>query len=322
MANTGRTPTPKTQREISEANYTSYSPVQGNPNVLTDTGRGYKFSFRGDTVKPFSIGIKDIDESIMYYFEKVIQPSVVQNGERRAVPIIYGAPERWKSVQADGYYRDKSGKIMSPLIMFKRNSISKNRKIANKLDANGPQNFGVFEKRYDKHNFYDHFNVLNNRIPQKTYYAIIMPDYVTIQYSCVIYTYYVEHMNKIVESINYASDSYWGDPARFKFITRIDSFNTITELSAGAERVVRTEFDMTLHGHIIPDTIQKDLLAIKKFSDKSKIIFDVEVIEDLNIFDGNISGDRIVSEVPSGELEVKIPDSGDRISRKRANYTT
>ena len=320
MAKQGKTPTPKTQREISINQHVAYDKQYGNPNILSDTNRGYKFSFRGDTIKPFTIGIKDIDESIMYYFQNVIQPFVIQNNQRIEVPIIYGAPERWKSVQNDGYYRDKAGKIMAPLIMFKRNTLTKNRSIGNKLDANKPQNFGVFEKRYSQGNFYDHFTVLNNRIPQKTYYAIIIPDYVTITYSCIVYTYYIEQMNKIVESINYASDSYWGDPARFKFITKIDTFNTITELTAGSERVVKTNFDLTLRGHIIPDTIQKDLTALKKFSDKAKIIFDVEVVEDLSIFDGNVVGDRILSENDS--VSTSLPDAGDRYSKKRANYTT
>jgi len=286
MANQGRKPIPKSQTEISQENIVPYSPTNHNPNELTSTGRGYKFSFRGDTVKPFSIGIKDIDEAIMYYFEKVIQPSVLQNGNRIPVPIIYGAPEKWKSVQKDGFMRDRAGKLMAPLIMFKRNTLTKDRTVGNKLDANNPQNFGVFEKRYSKSNFYDQFSVINNRIPDKTYYAVIIPDYVTIQYSCVIYTYYVEQMNKIVEAINYASDSYWGDPQRFKFATRIDSFETQTELTAGAERIVRSEFNISLKGHIIPDTIQKDLLAIKKFSDKSKLIFDIEVVEDSNVTEG------------------------------------
>jgi hypothetical protein len=52
------------------------------------------------------------------------------------VPLIYGAPEKWKSVQKDGYYKDKNGKIMSPIIMFKRDNMEKNRSITNKLDAN------------------------------------------------------------------------------------------------------------------------------------------------------------------------------------------
>jgi len=309
MADRGRKPVPKSQREISQEGITPYSSTRNNPNELSSTGRGYKFSFRGDTVKPFSIGIQDIDESIMYYFDKVIQPSVMQNGKRIPVPIIYGAPERWKSVQADGYYRDRAGKIMSPLIMFKRNTITKNRSISNKLDANFPQNFGVFRKRYSPSNFYDNFSVLNNRIPDQTYYAVIVPDYVTLTYNCIISTYYVEQLNKIIEAVNYASDSYWGDPQKFKFATSIDQFSTTTELSVGSERVVRAEFEMTLKGYIIPDTIQKDLASIKKFSDKSKIIFDVEVVDDLNVFDGIVDTDRINSTQDSDDLELNSPST-------------
>ena len=80
-----------------------------------------KHSLRDDTSKPFSVGIKDIDESIMYYFQNVIKPFVVQNGQRIEVPLVYGSPERWKTVQRDGYMRDQRGKLMSPVIMFKRN---------------------------------------------------------------------------------------------------------------------------------------------------------------------------------------------------------
>lgn len=309
MAERGRKPVPKSQREISQEGIAPYSATEGNPNELSSTGRGYKFSFRGDTVKPFSIGIQDIDESIMYYFEKVIQPYVIQNGKRIKVPVMYGAPERWKSVQADGIIRDRAGKIMAPMIMFKRNTITKNRSISNKLDANFPQNFGIFRKRYSPSNFYDNFSALNNRIPDQTYYAVIIPDYVSVQYSCVIYTYYVEQLNKIIEAVNYASDSYWGDPQKFKFATRIDSFSTTTELTSGAERVVRAEFELNLKGYIIPDTIQKDLSAIKKFSDKSKIIFDVEVVDDLNVLDGIVDPTRINSTQDSDDLELNSPST-------------
>ncbi len=64
----------------------------------------------------------------------------MQKGTRLNVPVMYGSPEKWKSFQKDGYYRDQKGKIMAPLIMFKRTDIAKNRTIANKLDANYPNN--------------------------------------------------------------------------------------------------------------------------------------------------------------------------------------
>jgi hypothetical protein len=273
-------PTPKTQREISvEQHKSTYSP-SGNPNYadpdVPGINRALQTSFKGDNVKPFSVGIKDIDEAVYYYFENVIQPSVIQNGSRLPVPIIYGSPEKWKSYQKDGYYRDQKGKIMAPLIMFKRESMEKNRTIGNKLDANNPHNYGVSQKKYDARNSYDNFKVLTNRIPEKQFYATVIPDYVTITYSCAIFTYYVEQLNKIVESIEYASDAYWGDPQRYKFKTMIDSFGFQTELTQNDERIVRSTFTIRLNGYIVPEILQKDLNSIKKFSDKTKIIFSIE----------------------------------------------
>jgi hypothetical protein len=294
MASTGRKPIPKTQAEISDSLIQPYDKTLGNPNdVQKGFNRAEQTSWKGDPNKTFSVGIQDIDESIMYYFDNVIQPYVQQNGERISVPIIYGAPERWKSFQKDGYYRDKSGRIMSPIIMFKRNSLSKDRSIGNKLDANKPINFGVYGKSYSSMNAYDNFSVLTNRIPDKQYYAVVIPDYVNIQYSCIIQTYYIEQLNKIVEAINYASDSYWGDPERFKFRARIDSFATVQELTEGQERVVRSTFDINLRGYIVPDTIQKELNTIPKFRDKSKVLFGLEVSSLDGLYDGDVNGNRI-----------------------------
>jgi len=283
-------PTPKTQRQISEGLQIPYDVQRGNPNDSSQKdqfppvnqanlpfNRSEKMSFKGDDSKPFSIGIQDIDESIMYYFNNVIKPFVIQNNERIAVPVIYGSPERWKSIQKDTYLRDKKGAIMMPIIVFKRDTIDKNRSLANKLDANMPNLYTTFQKAYNNKNFYSNFNVLNNRIPTKQFLANVVPDYVNLTYSCIVQTYYVEQLNKIIEAINYASDSYWGNPDRFKFRARIDSFTTVTELQQSQERLVRGTFTLKMYGYIVPDVIQKDMKAIKKFNDKSKIIFGMEM---------------------------------------------
>ena len=279
MATRGRKPIPKTQKELLVDQQVPYELTGlGNPNLSNEKNRGDQLSFKGDTTKPFSIGIQDIDESIFYYFTNVIKPSVVQNGERIEVPIIYGSPEKWKSFQKDGYYRDVQGRIMMPIIMFKRDSIDKVRSIANKLDANNPNNLALHRKKYSSKNAYDNFNVLNNVVPQKVNYAVVMPDYITITYSCAINTYYMNQLNKIVEAIEYASDSYWGDPSRFQFRAMIDSFAIKTEISDNQERAVSSTFNIKLHGYIIPDILQKDIIALKKLPDKVKIIFTSETI--------------------------------------------
>ena len=319
MAKKYRKPVPKSQKEISKDLQTPYSSEYGNPNDAAEGGqfspnnqadipfnRSTKMSFKGDTVKPFSIGIQDIDESIMYYFENVIQPSVVQNGERIAVPIIYGSPERWKSVQKDGYYRDKKGAIMNPILMFKRNSIEKNRNLSRKLDANSPNLYTHWQKVYNDKNFYSNFNLLNNRIPTKQFIANVIPDWVTLNYSCIIQTYYVEQLNKIIEAINYASDSYWGNPERFKFRARIDNFTTVTELQQSQERLVRGTFDIKMYGYIVPEVIQKDMEAVRKYNDKSKIIFGMEVDSNPERYEANptVTPDGRTRDTISGQISL------------------
>lgn len=269
----GRKPNPKTQRELSIQAQEPYQEAGlGNPNKIEPTNRSQQLSFRNDTTKPFSLGISDIDESIKYYIDNVIKPFVYQNGQRLPIPVIYGNPEKWKGVQADGYYRDKNGKIMCPLIMFKRDSIDKNRTIANKLDANQPNLYASTTRRYTSKNAYSNFSALNNRVPVKQSYLIVVPDYVTITYSCMVMTYYMEQMNKVIEAMNYASDSYWGTPERFKFKAAIDNYTVVTETPINGERVVKANFNIKLNGYLIPDVPQKDVTALKKVNSVTQAI--------------------------------------------------
>ena len=290
MANQGKKPIPKTQREIfNDTQVGNFNPPAGaigfadtgNPNDAAQPNRANQLSFRDDNTKAFSLGIKDIDEAIMYYMEKVIQPTVIQNGVVQQVPFIYGSPERWKQVQKDGYYRDKKGKIMLPIITFKRNSIEKVRNVANKLDANNPLNVSMFQKKYSVKNAYDNFSILNNQKPLKTNYAVVVPDYVNITYDFIIATYYIEQINKIIEAINYASDSYWGNPERYKFRARIDNFNTPVDIEQKGERTVKATFSLKLYGYLVPDILQKQLNTIKKYNTPSQIIFNMETVQSI-----------------------------------------
>jgi hypothetical protein len=271
---------PKSQRDISNSFVEPYLPNQGNPNPITDvnSNRGEHRSFKGDNVKPFNIGLKDLDETIIYYFNEVIRPFIVQNGQRIEIPTVYGDAEKWKLMQKDGYYRDKNGKLMAPLITFKRTGFDQVNSLGNKLlDSAYPYNFGVFQKQFNQRNIYDNFSALNNRTPQTQYYGIIYPDFVNLTYTITIYTYYIEQMNKVLESINYAANSYWGDPERFKFRTTINNYTTAVELQQGSDRIVKSTFDLKLYGHLIPDSINKDIAnGIGTFFSRTKVVFGLE----------------------------------------------
>jgi len=255
-------------------------PVENFPNDdnRANINRGTITSRKDDNVKDVSIGLVDHDEAVMYYFNEVINPSVISNGDNISVPVMYGAPERWKAVQQDGYFRDKEGKLQVPLIMFKRNSIGKRRDLGNKMDANNPQLYYTFQEKHNKRNQYDNFSALQNKKPSQQFHAVVIPDFITLDYTCTIWCDYISQMNKLIESINYSSDSYWGDKEKFQFNTKIDQFNNTTELTVGDNRIVKTTFGLKLQGYLVPDSINKELTQQpSKFFSKSEIKFNGEL---------------------------------------------
>jgi hypothetical protein len=235
-------------------------------------------------ITPTSFGLQDIDESVFFYFDNVIKPVVVQNGNQINVPTIYGSQERWVSVQKDGYYRDKNGKIMYPIIMIKRTGFEKNRTLANKLDGNGVNNFAVAQGRYNSKNQYTNFDVLNNYLPSEKFYLTPVPDYINVTYDCVIITNFIQENNKIVESIEFASDSYWGNKERYQFRTYIDRFDSTNEYSINEQRVAKTSLSITLYGYIIPETINRDLATNgqRQFFSKSVVSITAETVKNVN----------------------------------------
>ena len=279
MAQKSNKPTPKTQSQLTREQITPYD-QRGITPASSKLNRENQISLKDDTVKLPVIGFKDIDEAIVYYFKNVIRPSVIQNGEKIDVPVLYGSPERWSSVQKDGFYRDKDGKLQVPLIMFKKSNIEKNRSLGNKLDGNEVNNFVIYQKKYSKRNIYDRFSILGNRNPSEELYGVVIPDYVTVTYQCVVFTDYVEQCDKLIEALNFASDSYWGDKDRYRFRAMIDSFTPTIELAQGQDRGVKATFSIKLNGYIITDTYNRDMANLKKFYSKSQVTFGLETVGD------------------------------------------
>jgi hypothetical protein len=277
-------PIPKNIVQTEQSQIDPYYQEKPDSNIGTvfSRNRGNDISRKNDKIKDISVDLEDLDNAVKYYFENVIKPTVIQNGNRLAVPVLYGSAEKWKSVQNDGFYRDENEKILVPLIMFTRTNIEKNRTLGNKLDGNKAHLFNVFETRYNAKNFYDNFSILTNRIPSKQYYVSVVPDYVTVTYNCVLFTDFIEQNNKLIEAVQFASDSYWGDFKRWHFRTKIDTFSVTNILEQGTDRAAKTTFSIILNGYLIPDTVNKQLANSNIFYSKSQVVFGLEVVGDVN----------------------------------------
>lgn len=279
---------PENRREFMNKLIVPQAPEYGNPNIVfsdpfkpgqPEFNRAYETSVKELPNKKFSIGIQDIDEAVMYYFQEVLKLSVYQNNDTILVPIIYGSPEKWKAVQKDGYYRDGVSKIMSPLLMFKRQSVTQNRTLGNKLDGNAAANVQLFEKTFSKRNIYDNFRILQNQKPQKEFTVVVTPDYVTVTYNCIIWTNFVEQMDKLIEAVNFASNSYWGDPSKFQFLAKMETFTDAQSYEQGEDRLVKTEFELSLNGYLVPDSLNAYLAQLtSRTYNLCKIVFNTETV--------------------------------------------
>ena len=233
-----------------------------------------------DTFEGTTITLQDIDEAVNYYLSEDLGLAVNSNGESIKVPVMYGSPERWKAVQADGYYRDKNGRIQTPLIMFKRTSIEKRRELGNKLDGNKPNLYVVEQNRYSPDNAYDAFNIVNKiKQPKREVYQVPVPDYLFVNYEAIIWTDFMSQNNKLVEAIEYVSDAYWGDKERYLFQTNVDSITNVNELQVGEDRLVRASFNFKLAGYIIPDTFKRSTQAQPKQLTTSEIVITSETVK-------------------------------------------
>ena len=235
-----------------------------------------------DDVKNISVSLMDMDSSILFYFNNVIKPEVEENKEKVKVPCLYASPERWVSIQKNGYLRDKKNQVISPLIVFKRTAMEKNQDIPiDKVDANKPRNFYAFQKKYSNFNRYDKFSVLQELSPGREYYNVAMPDYVTLTYEFTIFTSYIEQMNKIIEKIMYSEGSYWGEPGKMRFRTQIESYSDASEFEN--ERLIKTTFTVNLFGYILPETYN-NYTTTQKYLTPKKIIMregaDTKIVDD------------------------------------------
>ena len=238
--------------------------------------RGYLYSRSADDAGNLSVSLVDIDSAILYYFDNIIQPSVLDNGENVKVPIMYASPERWKAIQRDGFMKDKKRQVITPVITYRRTSFEKDDSIPqDKLDANNPNLFYSFEKKFSQENRYDDFAIKIGEMPQKEYHNVTFPDYVTLSYDFIIWTSYMEQMNKIVEKVIYSDGAYWGDPNKLRFRSKVDTFTDATEIS-DVERLVRTNFTVTLRGYLLPKGNYDHRSTTRKFLTPKKVTFGAE----------------------------------------------
>ena len=232
-----------------------------------------------DKQKNLSVTLYDVDYNIKWYIENVIVPQLKDNGEIIKVPVIFSTPEKWASIREEGYLRDNKQKLMAPLLMIKRNSVTPREDIntsavfRDALVRDGSNSI-VFEKKFSKENRYDQFSLLNGRPALKEYYSINIPTYIEVAYDVMIWTDTVDQMNTVLEQVLFYRGKAFGDT--YKFFTYIDS-PTFDQVNAtGEDRVTRCNLSLRTKAYLVQDNLNNQSNT-RKFFNMNKVLFDVEV---------------------------------------------
>jgi len=230
-----------------------------------------------------SITLFDIDYAMMSYLEDTVLPTLDDNGKGLKIPVIYGNSERWNGARRQGVYRDQKGKLQLPLMMIRRNTVSK--------DETMPfLRRGVYYQtisKYSKDNRYDHFSILGSAVkPKRELYNILMPEFVEITYECMVWTAYTEQLNEVIEALNFTGQ-YWGDKDKFKFRTQVTDYNVINEVGDGTERINRVEFNLVTKAYLLPEKFDGES-PIKKSMSVKRIVVSTEV--DVTSGNGRLEG--------------------------------
>jgi len=236
-------------------------------NPLRKSDRILQSKSAKDDIKQ-SISLFDIDYAMMSYLEDTALPTLDNNGVGLKIPVIYGNSERWNGARRQGVYRDDKGKIQLPLMMIRRTSIAKDDQMPM---LNRHVSYSGITK-YSKDNKYDRFTLLGkNTQPKYEIYKIQMPEYVELNYDCMVWTSYTEHLNAVIEQLQYTG-TYWGDKDKFKFRTTLGDFNVVNEVGEGTERINRIEFSLTVKAYLLPEKFDGQNTTKKSFSTKRIVV--------------------------------------------------
>ena len=294
--------------------------VTSRPDIVLN--RAEQVRRDDDVVKTPKRTVYDIDFAIKWYLENEIQPQVEQNGEITKIPIIFSNGEKWDSVRRLGYARDEKGKLQSPLIILKRNTLQERDQLK-KLDINNPipGNQIVYKQKYNKRHRYsdDIFPIPTaDSATSSELFAINIPEYVDIEYDMLIWTDFTTQMNEVIEQIMPYGTFAWGNEFnKYRTFIRNISFETVN--TAGDDRLVRATIPLTVNGTLMAEqefrqsTLQKRY-SIKKLQwalvvDTPISVFDTTIVpqELINAKQRIISGNVVIAGGASGGAQIDIP---------------
>ena len=261
-------------------NYIDNRYINPNRNRAYDTRRD------DDAFKTPSITLYDIDYAILHFLKEKINFQIEENGRMINVPVMYAGGETWAQIQRHGYLRDKTRKILTPIIIIRRSTLTEDDRFA-QLDVRGnnagnsviirPNRSPAFGKEFaDRqiHDPYDQYQETDNSKRNSAFYVTVIPTLVKVTYELFIWAELQTQLNSIIEKLVPQNRLIWGDS--YQFTTRILDFNFETLNDTGNDRIVRATTQLEVDGRLQEEYELYESDVVKAHSIK-RFVFENEV---------------------------------------------
>lgn len=254
----------------------------GDRRIEEPRNRAYDTRRDTDTFTTPSINIYDIDYAILYHLNSNIDVSIEENGKMIKVPVMFANGETWTQIQKHGYLRDKSRKIMTPVIALKRNSMELDDRVPKlKTTQRNSANQIIYFPDTQTNNQNDWIHKTQNTKKSKTYFLSVMPDFVRVSYELFIWTDLVIQMNSIIEQILPENRLVWGGAMKFETEVSDYSFDILND--TGTDRIVQCTMPLLVRGGLQPEYESKQSTIQKAHSIKRVVFTDEQSNEEFYV---------------------------------------
>lgn len=230
----------------------SYSTFTDNKDLFANTTKRNEDQIRrdDDVIKTPKCTIIDVDFAIMSYIRETIQPQIFENNAVVNVPVFYANGEKWAQYQKRGYILDDRGKIMTPYIGLRRNSITDRATLKMLgVNRNPAGNEYTFRNKFTQRNKYDRFSLLQGIQPSQELYISPVPEFIDVSYDLLIWTEYTDQMNSIIEQVMPLNGFAWGTTWKFPAFISDYTFESINTI--GEDRIIRASLPIMVKASLI-----------------------------------------------------------------------
>lgn len=251
------------------------------PNYALGQDRHTQVRRDQDNIKGPSVGLYDIDFAIKSFFENRIKPKVLENDTVIDVPIMYMNSEKWANVQKEGYIRDKKGKILIPVIAFRRSNVDIDQQLKRNKVSPVEDLYYLAESKYDRNFRYDQFSAQFGTKRPNEYYMIQPPDYVKITYEFQFWCEYQSQLNNLIETMIFFEGQSFGDKNNYKFRSYANNYIIDNIPDINDDRVVRATFNIETYGYLVKESISDEVVTKRRLSTK-RVVFNEEIVSDID----------------------------------------